>query len=58
MRAMIAVLMLAGCSTTQIVKIDGTAENGLSRFEDKKTDVVCYIYQNADGNALSCLRTK
>ena len=50
--------MLASCSTSQYVKVEGIAENGLHRVEDKKMDVVCYVYQDSDGNALSCLRTK
>lgn len=56
-KAIIAVVFLTGCASNPYSRLtDKVVDNGLSKFEDKKGDVNCYVYRDSDGSSISCVK--
>jgi hypothetical protein len=50
-------VILTGCTTNPYAHLtEVVADNGISRFEDKRFDVNCYIYRDSDGSSISCVK--
>lgn len=58
MRYLFLALVLVGCASKRdfVPVTEQIANNGLSVVEDRKHDVLCYVYRDSDGSSIACVR--
>jgi hypothetical protein len=50
-------IMMVGCATRDYTMLTKqVADYGLQKIQDKKTNVTCYVYRDADTSSLSCVK--
>ena len=56
-KVIIAAVVMTGCASSPYSRLtDKVVDNGLSKFEDKKSEVNCYVYRDSDGSSISCVK--
>lgn len=52
---LLTALLVSGCATRDYKELTKqVAEYGLQTYEDKKHNVLCYIYRDDDSNSMFC----